>query len=390
VLRISDIEQARAKLATSKRPYVFLSAGRGEGWHIEVYARSASAKKQYKRIVNGRTVTKRFTLGKVETYDDLRKMYAFAKRFQPPPDAFRPKLKVDELPGVRPSLDRLLEEMIIHEKLEEKLAERSVRALRDAMQRFKWKDEPVDRLPPWKEVSRWHSEHPHHNGINKTLNLCKRIWKWAEECEDLPYRWDKISTHPENNEGTPAIPPSELPELLRRIDKLPPHQRTFWFLTSRTGLRHSEVLSLRYEDVDIDNAIITVSKPKGGKTRRFSRPIGKSVVAYLHQLQENGGGGPWVCASPKSPGRPRHEVRLKGFPNPHRLRSTYITLLLEGGVSELIVAKLVNHTLPKGKSVTIRYADPRYFDARAAVEMVDKVLSDMIFFSGSHVAKTLS
>lgn len=118
-----------------------------------------------------------------------------------------------------------------------------------------------------------------------------------------------------------------------------------------TGLRTGEILSLRYEDLDVSSKSVFLSKTKAGSRRTV--PIAASVMELLQSLPRVAG-NPYLFPGRK-PGKPLCVIR-KAFDRvceeagitkrlvPHQLRHTFAShgLAVHGSLEEL--QSLLGHT----------------------------------------------
>ena len=77
-----------------------------------------------------------------------------------------------------------------------------------------------------------------------------------------------------------------------------------------SGLRLSEALHLRWEDVDLANCRLTV---RDGKTGKREHPVSGTVALYLAAVREKNGASPWVLPSPTDPTRHLPKWTLENF-----------------------------------------------------------------------------
>jgi len=134
-------------------------------------------------------------------------------------------------------------------------------------------------------------------------------------------------------------------------------------LAIETGLRQGEQFSLRWDCLDIENGVITIPMPKGGRTRHVpmseeARTILRSFDSFLHS--------PYVFPSVHDPLKPlcpdsflrnvyRPALRKAGIQGSvwHTLRHTSASRKVLAGVSLLAVKELLGHA---DYSTTLRYA----------------------------------
>lgn len=131
----------------------------------------------------------------------------------------------------------------------------------------------------------------------------------------------------------------------------------------RTGMRHSEILSIRCEHVDVDRRLIWIPQAKAGAREQ---PITGDLAGYLaERLKMLPPGCPWVFPSPGSRTGHVHTIR-KAFRRsatragldpdqitPHTLRHTVVTHLVQSGVDLPTVQRISGH---KTLAMVARYA----------------------------------
>ena len=127
----------------------------------------------------------------------------------------------------------------------------------------------------------------------------------------------------------------------------------FILIGLRTGMRKSEILSIRREHVDLDARMIYVPKAKGGpRTQPISAELASFLPEYISTLPE---GTPWLFPSAGAKHGHTIEVR-KPFVRVvtaagldpkqvvrHTLRHTAITHLVQAGVDLPTVKRISGH-----------------------------------------------
>jgi len=150
--------------------------------------------------------------------------------------------------------------------------------------------------------------------------------------------------------------------LLRNCDSKP--IKDFIVFGLNTGMRKSEILSLGWESVSLEQRTILVTGTKSGRNRKI--PINDTLYALLVRLYGNNGSGrilscPGVYYGFKKAARLADipEVRL------HDLRHTFATRLIESGVDIITTRDLLGHSK---SAITERYTHPQESLKRLAVE----------------------
>lgn len=113
--------------------------------------------------------------------------------------------------------------------------------------------------------------------------------------------------------------------------------------TLLTGMRISDVLSMRWEEVDSEALVLHRPRPKGGARRAFSLPLTKHLVS----LTEHGWKSEWVWPSIHG----GHLVNVRKAAQGagittriHDLRRTYATVAAREKVPQHILGRLLNHS----------------------------------------------
>ncbi len=194
------------------------------------------------------------------------------------------------------------------------------------------------------------AQHPYR--ANRTLALLSTVFEYGK----------KIGMIPEDK-GNPAhgvkrfreqkrtryVQESEMTALLSAIDaEESPYCRALFRLYLMTGCRRNELLTLRWEHVDLSRGEITLVNTKNGETRFL--PLSPIAVQILRDLPREGG---WVFPSPRKPGC--RLVELKGIWNRikkragledcrlHDLRRTTGSWLASAGTPMQVIQKLLGH-----------------------------------------------
>jgi len=130
-----------------------------------------------------------------------------------------------------------------------------------------------------------------------------------------------------------------------------------------TGLRREEQFNLQWNQVDMDNGILTIPLPKGGRTRHVPLSEGaKAILRALPSFLESG----WVFPSLTTPGKPldsRNYMRRVYTPALrkvgivgvcwHTLRHTAASRRIMAGVDLVSVKSLLGH---RNIETTMRYS----------------------------------
>ena len=143
-----------------------------------------------------------------------------------------------------------------------------------------------------------------------------------------------------------------------------------------TGIRVSELIALRPEDVDTEERVVRVIQGKGSKDRNvpLTRSAAEAIVAYV-QKRRQGGSGPQLFLGRKGKltrslmalmvRRCAKKARVKKIVTPHVFRHTVATHLLRNGADIRHIQVLLGHG---SLQTTERYTRVEIHDLRKVVE----------------------
>jgi integrase len=153
-----------------------------------------------------------------------------------------------------------------------------------------------------------------------------------------------------------------------------------------TGMREDEIISLQWEDIDLDRCIISVRrkqgwipKSSGQKVRERDIAIPKQLAAFLKEHKKKSSADDdrvfhGKSGSPLNPGLRKALVRLTrkcGFPEVtqfHLLRHTYATQLIKVSKDLTVAKEQLGHSDIR---TTMRYSDLTEDRKRKAAELLD-------------------
>jgi integrase len=213
---------------------------------------------------------------------------------------------------------------------------------------------------------------------NRYLCVFKAVLTKAEQ-------WGYVRANPASPirctpEGKKAPRPYMPEELDRLLPELRPEHRAVVEVYLETGLRLSELASLRWADVDLAAGALTVRSPKNHRDRTV--PLSTKVAQILRDRRQKWEAEPIVALEGLVYG-PKAEVRqvlLRAYRRAriaperrqwlrpvHSLRDSYITRLVEAGVPLDRVQVLAGHN---SVEMTRRYALTREASLFEAVRTV--------------------
>jgi integrase len=226
------------------------------------------------------------------------------------------------------------------------------------------------------EVAKLHAAigqaHPYQ--ANRVLALVRKMFNLAEV-------W---GLHPGPNpcRGIPAFPerkrdrfvtPEELPRLWQALQReANPHIRGTIFISLLTGARRGEVLTMKWEDLDMAQGVWRIPQTKADRPHHI--PLPRPVLEELRKLPRLTG-NPYVFAGQRQ-GAPlvnidkawrriRRDARLEDV-RIHDLRRTLGSWLASSGASLTLIGKALNHSQP---STTAIYARLHLAPVREALEV---------------------
>ena len=242
---------------------------------------------------------------------------------------------------------------------------------------------PLDRITRT-GVNHWFDEYSRTapGGANSAMNLLRRILNHAILC-------GHIQTNPTH--GIKRNPRPKLTRFLSReeirrlhcaLDRLtgarPSRalQADIIRLLLLTGCRKSEIVTLRWQDVDGDT--VNLVDAKTGPRRVFLNAPARAILE-----RQPRSGSAYVFPSPRDPRRPLYRGDLKlwysvrreaGIEDAriHDLRHTFASHAVLQGVPLPVISRLLGHRNP---SMTLRYAHVGDRETEAAAERIGAVIA---------------
>ena len=251
---------------------------------------------------------------------------------------------------------------------------------------------PLDRISR-AAVTRWFDEcsRTTPGAANRALNMLSRILNHAIICGHLqanPARGIKWNP---GAKLTRFLSGEEVRRLHHALDHHDQHgrpsrarQADVIRLLLLTGCRKSEILNLRWQDVDGNT--LNLVDAKTGPRRVF---LNAPTRAILERQRRSGSA--WVFPSPRDPGRPlstdlslwysvRREAGIADV-RLHDLRHTFASHAVLRGIPLPVVSRLLGHRQP---SMTLRYAHIGDREVEAAAERIGAAISRALGAQLSH------
>ncbi|MBB4085105.1 tyrosine-type recombinase/integrase [Sphingomonas carotinifaciens] len=225
--------------------------------------------------------------------------------------------------------------------------------------------------------------------VNRELatlsHLMRRMAKW---------QWIKPESLPDIEKGQEPRKPivilsdANIQALMKAaIADHDPHLWLFVAFGLNTAMRHSEILRVRYENIDYETRRIFIPEAKAGEREQ---PITPALVAFLkRQQQADGDGAVWLFPSGRSLAKQPHRISMaKPFQRaviragllpdkvtPHVMRHTAITRLVKAGVDLPTVQRISGH---KTLAMVLRYVHIHGQHIDTAISAIDNAFPDLI------------
>lgn len=168
------------------------------------------------------------------------------------------------------------------------------------------------------------------------------------------------------------VRPDELPRLWKALQNEPNHYvRGAFFIALLTGARKSEVLGMKWDDLDLRQGLWRIPDTKAG--RPHTLPLPRAVVDELIKLPRLDGNpyvfvGRWGRRNLNNVSKPWRRIRKEAGLDDvrlHDLRRTLGSWLVAAGASLPLIGKALNHSQP---ATTAIYARLELDPVREALE----------------------
>jgi integrase len=211
--------------------------------------------------------------------------------------------------------------------------------------------------------------------------LFSKAAEWGLLDDGAPNPAARVQTFKERSRER-WVTPEELPALVEAIGAEPsPYIRAAMKLYLSTGLRRSELIGMRWKEVDFDRREIHLADTKAG--RSHSVALSAAAVDVLRELPRQLGsahvfpgrvaGQPLVNIA-KSWRRIRRRAGLEDV-RLHDLRRTVGSWLAAGGASLPLIGKVLNHSNASTTQVYARFAE---HSARTALEEHGQLIGPLL------------
>jgi len=183
--------------------------------------------------------------------------------------------------------------------------------------------------------------------VNKKLRTIKAIISKAVEWDLLPEnpcRKVKLFKQPEGR--LRFLTKEEINQFLEAIDREDVY--LYAVILLNTGLRRSEFVNLRWEDINLDAGILRVVNRDGFTTKNYRNraiPLSEKTVKAFKRLKELNPEKPCSMSQDQLSRVISHYAKKAGFHDVtcHTLRHTFASHLVMKGVDLVTVKKLMGH-----------------------------------------------
>jgi site-specific recombinase XerD len=181
---------------------------------------------------------------------------------------------------------------------------------------------------------------------NQVINAIRFLYKFG-----LNKKYDKVSfKRPKSEKKLPKVIDGEhIKSQLSKIDNL--KHRTILTLTYSVGLRVSEIINLKIDDIDSKRMIIHIKNAKGRKDRIV--PLSQTVLELLREYYKHYNPSEYLfngqSTNKYSIGSCQkiYKKYIDSNSSIHTLRHSSFTNLLESGTDLRIIQKLAGHSSSK-------------------------------------------
>jgi integrase len=225
--------------------------------------------------------------------------------------------------------------------------------------------------------------------INRELACLRHMFnlaiKWNKALKN-PVKGVKFLKEPKSKDR--ILSEEEEARLLEIVKSSPKskHLESIIVTALNTGMRKSEILNLKWFNVDFQNGFILVEGTKGGEIRKI--PMNKKLTLTLENIRNDSKGEFVFSENGKSYGDVKTgwwtALKKAGIEDLrfHDLRHTFGSRLGMAGIDIRTIQELMGH---KDIKMTMRYSHPTPEHKKKAVEILDRVTS--IFTAGEEIQK---
>jgi integrase len=223
--------------------------------------------------------------------------------------------------------------------------------------------------------------------VNRELSTLSHLlnraveWKWLDR---LPARPKKFA---ESAGRIVALTDDECDRLMTAaIASGTPDLWLFIAFGLNTAMRHSEILAVRWEQLDRAKLRLYVPQAKAGQRQQPLTSELAEILVKEREMREDRVG--WIFPSPHSDSKTGHRARMDrpfreavkaadldpGLVTPHVMRHTAITKLVQAGVDLPTIQKISGH---KTLAMVLRYAHVHGQHVDRAIRAIGRTLPEL-------------
>lgn len=222
---------------------------------------------------------------------------------------------------------------------------------------------------------------------NRVHALISKIFNWAVSRDLLEFSPCHQVKKPSNeNQRDRVLSEYEIGQVWRAFGEQQVHVSAIFKLMLLTAQRRWEVSQMRFTDIDLKSGWWTIPGDfaKNGRSHRV--PLSVESLKIIKSLPKPAKDQVWLFPSPTRKGQPIANVqkaaqRVRGESGVdnfvlHDLRRTASTVMASNGVTNFVVARILNHSEPGVTQVYNRYSYDS--EKREALEIWERKLLDIV------------
>ena len=211
--------------------------------------------------------------------------------------------------------------------------------------------------------------------VNRELSCLKSMFSKAVEWERIEDNlMKKVKLFKENNVKERILDTDEIKSLIAGAS---PHLKPILILALNTGMRRNEILSLKWQNINIKQGYILIEISKSGRSRKV--PMNTLVLETLGNFNRD---NEYLFYNPRTKTHIKSiktafktACRNAGITNLrlHDLRHTAATKMIEAGIDLVTVSRILGHS---SIQMTMRYAHPTPENMQRAVDKLSELFNE--------------
>jgi len=217
--------------------------------------------------------------------------------------------------------------------------------------------------------------------VKQVLTLLQRIINFGFNRQLIAPLGFKFQMPKVDNSKTETLSREQLSKLLHVLDEKPGSMAAdIMKIALFSGMRKSEIISLKWDDIDFENSFIYIRNPKSGIGEKI--PLNKTVKKVIKSQTKtdsvfvfSGRAGNQIVDISHLFNEIKRRAELpKDFRPLHGLRHVYASMLASSGkVDMYTLQKLLTHKSPQ---MTQRYAHLRDDALKKAADLADEIIEE--------------